>query len=81
MVSSRVLYIQTLDLFFFLGGGGVLECSNFLTATKGPVKLIKGVKIAHSFFTVCVRSILRCQFKLAYVILQIAVKELFETDF
>ena len=32
-------------------------------------------------FTVCVRSVLRYHFKLAYVILQVAVKEFFETDF
>ena len=32
-------------------------------------------------FTVCVRSVPHYDFKLAYVILQIAVKEFFETDF
>ena len=48
---------------------------------KGPVKLIKWVKIAHSFFTVRVRSVPRHHFKLAYVILQMAVREFFETDF
>ena len=48
---------------------------------KGPVKLIKGVKKAHSFFTVCVRSVPLYYFKLAYVILQMAVKEFFELHF
>ena len=40
---------------------------------KGHVKLIKQVKIAH--------SLLRYHFKLAHVILQMAVKEFFETHF
>ena len=44
-------------------------CRNY----KGPVKLIKGVKIAHSFFIVCVKSVPRNHFKLAYVILQMTV--------
>ena len=48
---------------------------------KGPVKLIKQVKIAHSFFANCVRSVPRYDFKLTYVILQMAVKEYFRTDF
>ena len=47
---------------------------------KGPVKLIKRVNIAQSFL-VCVRSVPRYHFKLAYVNLQMAVKEFFETDF
>ena len=41
-----------------------------------PVKLIKRVKIALSFL-VCVRSVSRYDFKLAYVILEMAVKEFF----
>ena len=32
-------------------------------------------------FTVCVKSIPRYHFKLAYVVLQMAVKEFFKTDF
>ena len=32
-------------------------------------------------FTVCVRSVPRYHFKLAYVVLQMAVKEFFETHF
>ena len=48
----------------------------FSTSGKGPVKLIKQVKIAHSFL-VCVKSVPRYHFKLAYVILQMAVKEFF----
>ena len=44
---------------------------------KGPVKR---VKIAHSFL-VCVRSVPRYHYKLAYVILQMAVKEVFITHF
>ena len=49
---------------------------------KGPVKLIKRVKIAHSFLQ-SLSDILvpHCHFKLAYVIQQMAVKEFFETDF
>ena len=39
------------------------------------------VKIAHSFFTVSVKSVPRYHFKLAYVVLQMAVKEFFETHF
>ena len=38
-------------------------------------------EIAHSFFTVCVKSFPLCHFKLAYVILYMAVKEFFETHF
>ena len=41
---------------------------------KGSVKLIKRVEIAYSFL-VCVKSVPRYHFKLAYVILQMAVKE------
>ena len=41
---------------------------------KGPVKLIKRVKIAHSFL-VCVKSVPRYHFKLAHVVLQVAVKK------
>ena len=47
---------------------------------KGPVKLIKQVKIAHSFL-VCVKSVPHYHFKFSYVILQMAVKERFEPDF
>ena len=47
---------------------------------KGPVKLIKWVKIAQSFL-VCIKSVPCYHFKLAYVILQMAVKEFFETHF
>ena len=47
---------------------------------KGSVKLIKRVKIAHSFL-VCVKSVSRYHFKLANVILQMAVKEFFQTHF
>ena len=45
---------------------------------KEPVKLTKRVKIAHSFL-----QFVSDQFHvmLAYVILQMAVKEFFETDF
>ena len=47
---------------------------------KGPVKLMQWVKIAHSFL-VCNKSVPSYHFKLAYVILQMAVKEFFETHF
>ena len=36
---------------------------------KGPVKLIQRVKIAHSFFTVCVKSVPLYCFNLVYVVL------------
>ena len=42
---------------------------------KGPVKLIKQVKIAHSFFANRVRSVPHYHFKLTSVILQMAVKD------
>ena len=41
---------------------------------KGPVKLIKRGENSSFIFTVCVRSVPHYHFKLAYVILQIAVK-------
>ena len=47
---------------------------------EGPVKLIKRVKIAHSFL-VCVKSVPRYHFKLAYAGQQMVVKEFFETHF
>ena len=47
---------------------------------KGLVKLIQLVKIAHSFL-VCVTFVTLSHFKLAYVVLHIAVKEFFETHF
>ena len=47
---------------------------------RGPVKLIKLVKIAHSFL-VCVKLVPRYHFKLDYVVLQTAVKKIFETHF
>ena len=52
-----------------------MENKNYV---KGLVKLIKRVKIAHSFL-VCIKSVPRYHFKLANVILQMAVKEFFET--
>ena len=45
------------------------------TRLKGPVKLIKRVKIAHSYLQ-CVKSVPRYHFKLD-VNLQMAVKEFF----
>ena len=41
---------------------------------------MKRVKIAYSF-SVCVKSVPRYHFKFAYVILEMAVKEFFETHF
>ena len=52
----------------------------FSTSGKGPVKLIQQVKIAHSFLQ-CVRSVHIYHFKLANEVLQMAVKEFFETHF
>ena len=52
---------------------------------KGPVKLIKLVKIAHSFLQSVSNQfhviILSRDFKHAYVILQMVVKEFSETHF
>ena len=56
------------------------KAARTIAKVKGPVKLIKRVKIAYSFL-VCVKSVPRYHFKLAYVILQMAVKEVFETHF
>ena len=49
-------------------------------AFKGPVKLIQRVKIAHSFLKF-VSSLFHYYIKLAYVVLHMAVKELFETQY
>ena len=51
-----------------------------LLAGKGPVKPTQRVKIAHSF-SVCVKSVPLYHFKLAYVVLNIAIKAVFETHF
>ena len=45
-------------------------------SSKGPVKLIKWVKIAESF-SVCVKSVLCYHVKLAYVVLQMTVFGIF----
>ena len=64
-------------------GTGLLMSSNFRrptnNQTKGPVKLIKQVKIAHSFLPVCLKSVPRYHFKLDYAVLQMAVKEFSKT--
>ena len=75
-------YLRTSPELQLLRGIAVTEVCKvkFKTCLTGPVKLIQAVKIAHTFFTVCVRSVPRYHFKLAYVILQMAVKD-FETDF
>ena len=47
---------------------------------KGPVKLINTVGENSSFtFTVCVKSVPHYHFKVACIVLQIAVNEVFET--
>ena len=66
LLSNHYLITQKLDSQFML--------------QKGPVKLMKRVKIAHSFLQ-SVKSVPHYHFKLAYVILQMAVKEFFETHF
>ena len=53
------------------GSPGKQHCKK---GQKGPVKLIKRVKIAHSFLY-SVRSVPHYHFNLAYVILQMTVKE------
>ena len=45
---------------------------------KGPTQVGENSSF---IFIVCVRSVPRYHFKLAYVILQMAVKEVLETDF
>ena len=52
---------------------------NTKCSCKGPVKLIKRVKIAHSFLQSVSDQVLRYHFKLACVILQRAAKEFFGT--
>ena len=47
---------------------------------KGPVKLMQRVKISH-LFLVCVKSVPCYHFKFVYAVLQMAVKEFFETHF
>ena len=44
---------------------------------KGPVKLMQQVKTAHLFFTIRVKSVPRYHFRLAYVLLQMAIKDPF----
>ena len=47
---------------------------------KGPVKLIKREN-GSFIFTICAKSVPLYHFKFAYVVLQMAVKEFFETHF
>ena len=77
------LVIGVIDYKMFKGKYlvGMLSAHPTGCPKKRPVNLIKRVKIAHSFLTVCVRSVPRYHFKLAYVILQMAIKEFFETHF
>ena len=51
------------------------------TFLKGPVKLIQRVKMAHSFLYFVSNQFHFNHFKLAFVVLHVAVKELFETHF
>ena len=44
------------------------------------MEVIQRVKITH-LFLVCVKSVPRCHFKLAYVVLQMAIKKVFESHF
>ena len=48
---------------------------------KRPVKLMQWVKISHSLFAVCAKSVPRYHFMLAHVVLEMAVKEFFEIHF
>ena len=48
------------------------------STAKGPVNLGENSSF---IFTICVKSVPRYHFKFAYVILQMAVKEFFETHF
>ena len=58
-----------------------MDCTELIF--KGPVKLIQWVKIENSsfIFTVCVKSVPLYHFKLACVVLQMAVKEFFKRRF
>ena len=53
-----------------------IEILNFISfySNRGPVTLIKRVKITYSFLQ-CVKLVPRYHFKLAYVVLQMAVKD------
>ena len=48
---------------------------------EGSVKLIQQVKIAHSFFTVCVTFVPLYHLRFVFVFLHMAVKECFENHF
>ena len=63
--------------FRFLAKAVIFSQNNALWSLKGTVKLIQLVKIAHSF-SVCVKSAPLFHFKLAYVVLHMAVKEFIE---
>ena len=65
---------QSLNQFLIKGD---VSCVSGASSFKGPVELVKRVKIAHSF-SQSGKSVPRYHFKLAY---EMAVKEFFETHF
>ena len=79
MVYLRVNLITFINVLFAVAQI-VLGINISYYSIKGPVKLIKRV-LSSFIFTVCVKSVPRYHFKLAYVILQMAVNKLFETQF
>ena len=86
------IYIMLEDVLFlregWLGKSGKMKqnrqilCYEHWEVGKGLVKLINTVGENSSFiFRVCVKSVPHYHFKLAYIVLQIAVNEVFETHF
>ena len=61
------------------GTGMKLDVVYIIVRNKVPVKLIQRVKIAHFIFSVCVKSVPLCHFRLAFVVLHMAGKEFFES--
>ena len=85
-VSSKLYFVEIcqvsekLWLFNHKRADFWLPNFGFKRSLISLLKLIMRVKIAHSFLQ-SVKSVPRCQFKLACVVLQLAVKEFFETPF
>ena len=80
--SRKTLYFRSYQPKTSRGGGGWGSGGKHspalpLKLNKGPMKLMQ--LHGKNIFTVCVRSVPRYYFKLAYVVLQMAVKEFFET--
>ena len=59
----------------------IMSCDSGYKFLKGPVKLTETGENSSFIFTVCVKSVPRYHFKLVYVILQMALKDFYETNF